>query len=257
MAKALYFSHDADARGDKKMLAMRYDYKLKGYGMFWIIVETMRTADNYELEYSDCTCKALAKQMDSTSTIVKKFIDDCINTYKLFKLRNGVFWSESFKARMAKMDEVREKRSEAGKKRWGKPYNANAKQMLSKCLTTKPNQTKPNQKKDIVGKKPTFSTDKIYSYTKEEIQNLTSKPFALACWFLQCFKRFTGEPTTFNKKKWVGIFKTAWDTWGEKNYDWIPRYFQTQSEYVHKFTPEGYLEWVKVQLTRKAKGDKK
>lgn len=147
MAKALYFSHDADARGDKKMLAMRYDYKLKGYGMFWIIVETMRTADNYELEYSDCTCKALAKQMDSTSTIVKKFIDDCINTYKLFKLRNGVFWSESFKARMAKMDEVREKRSEAGKKRWGKPYNANAKQMLSKCLTTKPNQTKPNQKK--------------------------------------------------------------------------------------------------------------
>ena len=66
-----------------------------------------------------------------TKIDVQKFIDDCINEYKESSQGNGLFntdgtyfWSESLLNRMYKMENVREKRSEAGKKsaekRWGK-----------------------------------------------------------------------------------------------------------------------------------------
>ncbi len=73
--------------------------------------------------------------MQTATTIeVEDFIRDCINEYKdgesgngLFNADKNSFWSESFMRRMQKYENIKQKRSEAGKKamqsRWGKQTN--------------------------------------------------------------------------------------------------------------------------------------
>ncbi len=75
--------------------------------------------------------------MQTGTTIdVEKFINDCINEYTdgetgngLFNANNNLFWSESFLRRMQKYEDLKEKRSQAGKKamqnRWGNKQNYN------------------------------------------------------------------------------------------------------------------------------------
>ena len=42
MAKeAFYFNHDYTARNDDKILELRANFGAEGYGIFWMIVETM------------------------------------------------------------------------------------------------------------------------------------------------------------------------------------------------------------------------
>ena len=132
MAKdAYFFSHDANARNDTKILSMRCDYGLKGYAMYFIIVECMRDEEDYKLLLDDNTSRALAMQMHSKTDIVGKFITDCINLYNLFQSDGATFWSDSLLRRMGKVQEIREARKLAAAKRWGS--DANAMQEDSKC----------------------------------------------------------------------------------------------------------------------------
>lgn len=90
----------------------------------------LRNETTYKLSLDKTTYRAIQMQTH-TKIDVQKFIDDCINEYRESSQGNGLFntdgtyfWSESLLNRMYKMENVREKRSEAGKKsaekRWGK-----------------------------------------------------------------------------------------------------------------------------------------
>ena len=47
MAKdTYYFSHDYNARNDEKILELRSEFGAEGYGVFWMIVETMAENEN-------------------------------------------------------------------------------------------------------------------------------------------------------------------------------------------------------------------
>ena len=130
MKDAYYFSHDSNARNDTKILSMRCDYGLEGYGMYWIIVETLRDETNFTLELSSHTYRALAMQMHNTPDAIETFIKDCIKEYHLFKSDDTHFWAESLLRRMGKVEEIRQKRINAANKRWGNI--ANDKQEQSK-----------------------------------------------------------------------------------------------------------------------------
>ena len=158
MKDAYYFSHDSNARNDTKILAMRCDYGLEGYGMYWVIVETLRDESNYMLKLSDKTFKALAMQMHSTSDNVQKFINDCINEYELFATDNEHFWAESLTRRMDKLEIIRDKRKKAAEVRWQKSdndmqmqykSNAYAMQLDAKESKVKESKVKESIKKDI------------------------------------------------------------------------------------------------------------
>lgn len=125
-----YFSHDSNALSDPKILSMRCDYDLEGYGLYWAIIEMLRNESTYRLSLDKTTYRAIQMQTH-TKINVEEYIDNCINEYKESSQGNGLFntdgtyfWSESLLSRMSKMEDVREKRSEAGKKsaekRWGK-----------------------------------------------------------------------------------------------------------------------------------------
>ncbi len=117
MKEVIYFSHDANAMTDTKILNMRADYGLEGYGLFWAIIEQLRSEDNYILPRNKNTYRAI-KVNTNTTIDVEKYIEDCINEYGLFVISDDgeYFYSKSLKRRMDIKDKNKIKRSEAGKK---------------------------------------------------------------------------------------------------------------------------------------------
>jgi hypothetical protein len=135
MAKdAYYFSHDSNAHNDTKILSMVCDYGMKGYGMFWVMVENLREQGEYKLKHEKSTWKALSMQMQCTVEEVKKFIEDCTYEYALFEMGEDLyFYSNSLNRRMDKYQDIKIKRVEAANKRWS---NASALQEESKDNTS-------------------------------------------------------------------------------------------------------------------------
>lgn len=86
MAKE-YFSHDYNARNDKKIAALVKDYKAAGYGIFWALCEILHEDGNC-LEYDDLTFGLIAKDLNESDELVKSVIDDCLNKYHLFTKQN-------------------------------------------------------------------------------------------------------------------------------------------------------------------------
>lgn len=132
-----YFSHDSNALADIKISAMRCDYGLEGYGLFWAIIEMLRNEESYKLPLSKNTYRKIKIATGATIDI-EKYLNDCINEYKEVEDGNGLFntdgkyfWSESLLKRMIKMEEVSAKRKKAGQRgaqgRWKKTEESNDK----------------------------------------------------------------------------------------------------------------------------------
>ena len=86
MKETYYFSHDSNAITDTKILNMRADYEMEGYGLYWAIIEMMRNEDDYKLKLDKNTYRAV-KTLTNTNIDIEKYISDCIEDYRLFKRR--------------------------------------------------------------------------------------------------------------------------------------------------------------------------
>ena len=95
-----YFSDDCNARTDEKILAMRSVYGLEGYAMFFMIAEIMREQNDHKLEMNKYIWSTLAMQMHTDASKVQKFVEDCINEFQLFVLKDEFLYSESLIKRM-------------------------------------------------------------------------------------------------------------------------------------------------------------
>jgi hypothetical protein len=154
MAKeAYYFSHDANARNDSKILSMRFDYGTEGYGMYWIIIECLREESKHKFKRDNNTYNALAMQMQCKPDAIKQFIEDCVYKYSLFVLdEQDNFYSESLKRRMDKYNSIKEQRAKAANARWSKQEESkcNANAMQNDANKRKLNEIKVNKIKDIM-----------------------------------------------------------------------------------------------------------
>lgn len=127
MKDAYYFSHDANARNDQKILAMRSVFGSEGYGWYWIIIEMMRETTNFMIKIDKYTFQALAMQMHCDADIAHKFVSDCINEFSLFESDGEFFWANSLLRRMAQREEKSEQARAAAKARWGNKRSSNTK----------------------------------------------------------------------------------------------------------------------------------
>jgi DnaD/phage-associated family protein len=130
------------------------DHGMKGYGMFWIVVENLREQGQYKLKHEKSTWKALSMQMQCTTEEVKKFIEDCIYEYALFEMAEDLyFYSNSLNRRMDKYQDIKSKRVEAANKRWGNTSNIqteckpNANALQNDAKEMKLNEMKGNENK--------------------------------------------------------------------------------------------------------------
>lgn len=108
MKDAYYFPHDCNARYDQKLVAVRAVHGMKGYGIYFGLIEMLREANGYQIP-SKINLLAFDLQED------EKDIKDILENYDLFKTNGTVFWSETLNQRMGHLTEVREKRALAGK----------------------------------------------------------------------------------------------------------------------------------------------
>jgi hypothetical protein len=129
---AYYFSHDSNAKDDPKCVLLIEQLGLEGYGIYWVLVETLR--EQTDFRYPLALIPALARRFNTTTEKMKTVV----SSYGLFVIEDERFFSLSLIERMNKMELIREKRREAGKisaqKRNLLPDNsANAQQVLNMC----------------------------------------------------------------------------------------------------------------------------
>lgn len=121
MAKqTYYFSHDGNARNDDRIIAVRLNHGMEGYGIYFAILERLLESSDF-MSVKDYNI--IAFDLRVSAGLVKKIVED----YELFSFSDDgkYFYSESFNRRMIPLEELRVKRSEAGKKgnakRWNNP----------------------------------------------------------------------------------------------------------------------------------------
>ena len=124
--EAYYFSHDANARNDEKVLMLRADHGWEGYGVYWALLEMM--FENADTKLSHNKIKGIAISYNINITVLNDVINTCISE-SLFVSDGDKFWSESLLRRKGKYQEIKEKKSAAGKKgmekRWGNKQKDN------------------------------------------------------------------------------------------------------------------------------------
>lgn len=113
MKDAYYFSHDANARNDEKILMLRADYGWEAYGIFWVLIEMMFESSETCLHLSKV--KGIATSNNIDITLLQQIINTAI-AEGLFVLDDDVFYSQSLRDRKEKFNDLRNARSEAGKK---------------------------------------------------------------------------------------------------------------------------------------------
>ena len=110
---AYYFSHDSNARNDEKILMLRAEHGMEGYGIYWALIEMMFESGETALRHDKSKGIALACSLDHIE--LERVIETCI-AEDLFKTDGEFFWSESLRRRKELYQDMKEKRAAAGSK---------------------------------------------------------------------------------------------------------------------------------------------
>jgi hypothetical protein len=132
-SNSYYFSHDYNAANDTKVLFLRHQLGMEGYGIYWFLIEQLANAGGkLPLEL----IPVLAMQMHCTDVKV----NGVLMNFGLFTIDSGEFWSERLQNHL----ELRLKLSESGKtganNRWGNRVaigDGNAKERKEKEIKVK------------------------------------------------------------------------------------------------------------------------
>ena len=111
---AYYFSHDANSRHDPKCLKLQAKYGMRGYGVFWVVIETLREHTDYKMPIKDID----AIDMDCKGN-ANEVIMYCIEI-GLLESDGVCFYAPSLLRRMEHLDGIRAKRKKAAEERWSK-----------------------------------------------------------------------------------------------------------------------------------------
>lgn len=202
MKDAYYFSHDSNAKSDPKISAMINQYKIEGYGRFWIVVEILREQQEYRLPLKKYIFDALALQMQCSAEEAEKYIKDCIETFELFASDGEYFWSNSLIRRMKQKEERSRQASKAAQKRWGQSNN-NADAMQTQCGS---NANKVKEKKVKEKKKDLYAEElSLEKQLHSENQEKTFSAAELIKSFEKDFARPLGSTESEQVISWLKV----------------------------------------------------
>ena len=101
---AFYFTHDSNAKDDPKCIQLIESLNPEGYGIFWILIETLRDQPNYRFPIK--LIPSIARRYNTTYEKVRAVV----YSFDLFIIDNDeVFYSESLIERMKPLEIHREK----------------------------------------------------------------------------------------------------------------------------------------------------
>lgn len=134
-----YFSHDYNARNDRKMVKLRLKLKMEGLGIYWALVEMMYE-EGGQISFEEIPV------IETELRIKKGLINQVISDYELFENDGKIFWSNSVKRRLDKRLEKTEKAKASASHRW---QNANAMRTQTDGNAIKERKGKENKGKEI------------------------------------------------------------------------------------------------------------
>ena len=193
--KTYFFNHDSNARNDERLVAVRRNHGMEGYGVYWAIIEKLRVAKDYSLEtdYS-----AIAWELHVSEELVKHIVEE----YELFVVSDGLFYSRRLRDDMLARDEKIEKKRTAGKlgmqSRWGNTENQPTQATQTEIPLSQP--TPPTNEPPQAPK----TRSKKYSEAETQLHSQCKEFFSI------CYKQNKGTDYYWSAKEMaaiVGILK--------------------------------------------------
>lgn len=179
-----YFSHDYNARNDRKIAALIREYKSSGYGIFWSTCEMMHEEGD-RLDYDDITFEAIADDLKEKPSFIKEVLDKCISKYKLFMKEDNIISSNRVKKNLNDREIKKNTKAESGRlggiksgesrrnenksKQNEAPLEANEAQEEATLQATKQSKVKESKVKEIKEIKGTKINFEIVGLGKMEV----------------------------------------------------------------------------------------
>jgi hypothetical protein len=205
---AYYFSHDANARNDQKIISLRMKFGMRGYGIYFGIIEILRESCEYMIK---ADYKTIAFDLREEESIIKQIIED----FDLFTINeDGNLQSNSLNKRMEVLEKTRVKRSLAGKKSaqakrkqtFNKP-STNLQQTFNKTSALKESKVKESKVKNSIVATPTLQ--EVKDYCVERKNNIDYQRF---------FDFYVSKGWMVGKNK-MKDWQAAVRTWERNNVD--------------------------------------
>lgn len=181
-----YFSHDYNARSDRKMTKLIMKHGLSGIGAFWCILEMLYENDGIlPTEYD-----RIAFELRTDNGLIRSVIED----FELFIIDGGNFYSESVNKRLKVRTDKSDKARENVQKRWDK-YKGNTDVIQSnECRNTI--KVKESKGKEIKGEDSKLNKSK----SKIKIDNGDKSPVYKNCTdiYFEVYENKTGLKPSFS-----------------------------------------------------------
>ncbi len=179
---AYYFSHDSNAKDDFKCMLLIEELGLEGYGIFWVLVETLREQENFKYPLKLLT--SLARKYNTT---VAK-MEVVVKNYNLFCIEDDIFFfSPSLNRRMDLMNKKREQARLAGI-RSGEARRNKKNELMLNGRSTNVEQLKESKVNKI--KENIKILKKLSSLSSEELSKIDITKYALENSTLQVISEF-------------------------------------------------------------------
>lgn len=105
-----YFPHEASASNNNKMILLIEDLGMKGYGVYWVLLEHLRMQTEYRGDVK--ALGHLARRIRSNKAFLMRVICD----YELFEVEGDSFYSPGMQNRLVPLDDRRKEISEMKRK---------------------------------------------------------------------------------------------------------------------------------------------
>jgi hypothetical protein len=163
---AYYFSHDANARNDFKILKIRRSLGLEGYAIYFCLIEMLREQNTYKLPIT--SIPDIAFDLHTSDEKIKTVI----YSFDLFEIDENEFFSVRLLRSMDKYNSLKTKLIENGRKGGLSKAKAGLKQSSSiKVKESKVKESKVNNKL-IIDNKDIFREFKHLRMTNAENEKL-------------------------------------------------------------------------------------
>lgn len=158
MKNTYYFDHDYNARNDERILMLRAEFGIEGYGVYWMLIESMMESSTSQL--NRVAIGGLSVGFGIEKEKLSKIISYCIDC-GLFKEENESFYSTRVIQHRHRLQKLREAGKRGAEKRWGSQENRVA-------IET------PMQRKGKERKEDTYvvrsETESLYEYIQQECE---------------------------------------------------------------------------------------
>lgn len=108
-----YFSHDADASSDEKVVYLESLFGHTGYAIYFKMLECMTRSDGFMLEWDDIKKSIYAAKFGISVTEIDQIVTECCREeIKAFEIDNGYIYSPGLIKRMQPLIEKRQNNRE-------------------------------------------------------------------------------------------------------------------------------------------------